>query len=77
MRGNWLMKRLAYQSAKIMAAVMPAKISLDCTNPDAAVFVCQNMQQGPGGMQPGYPQQGYPQQGYPPQGGYPQQGGYR
>ena len=32
------------------------QISLDCTNPDAAVFVCQNMQQGPGGMQPGYPQ---------------------
>ena len=66
------------------------QISLDCNNPENAVFTCQNeaaMQQGGAQQQAGYEQQG----GYPPQqggyeqggyqqdqqqGGYPQQGGY-
>ena len=57
------------------------EISLDCNNPEGAVFTLRNvMQQGGGfGGQGGYAHQGgFPPQGggYPPQqGGFPPQGG--
>ena len=54
------------------------QISLDASNPEGAVFTCQNEA---GGADPhqgyGMQQQGYGmQQGYGQQQGYPQQGGY-